>query len=100
MKKNNLIKTSDSIYRVLSVSGDKVLAVDCLHKAMPAYSELNGTQISENDLLVVTNMKLRSFEDLTPNERKVAIERYTIIAGILTVLDEPRKRIMLCHFYK
>ena len=95
MRKNDLIKTADSIYRVLSVSGDKVLAVDCLHKAMPAYSELNGTQISENDLLVATNMKLRSFEDLTPNERKVAIERYTIIAGILTVLDEPRKRIML-----
>ena len=35
MKKNDLIKTEDGIYRILSIEANRVLAMDCIKKTMP-----------------------------------------------------------------
>lgn len=34
MKKNDLIKTEDGIYRILSIEANRVLAIDCIKKTM------------------------------------------------------------------
>ena len=37
MKKNDLIKTEDGIYRILSIEANRVLAIDCIKKTMPKF---------------------------------------------------------------
>ena len=37
MKKNDLIKTEDGIYRILSIEANRVLAIDCISKTMPKF---------------------------------------------------------------
>ena len=37
MKKNDLIKTENGIFRILSIEADIVLAIDCIRKTMPKF---------------------------------------------------------------
>ena len=37
MKKNDLIKTENGIFRILSIEADRVLAIDCIRKTMPKF---------------------------------------------------------------
>ena len=37
MKKNDLIKTENGIFRILSIEADRVLAIDCIKKTMPKF---------------------------------------------------------------
>lgn len=93
MKKNDLIKTDNGIYRILSLNDDRILVIDCTKKTMPKFflvSSLGNVELLDHLPSVFPGM-----DDLSPADRKVAQERYTMIAGAVSVVDDPPQRNLM-----
>lgn len=79
MEKNELLKIGESVFRILGVFEEKVLAIDCMKKVMPCFLDI---KLFENAQKVETlPCSIPDMEDLTPAERAIAQERFTMIAG-------------------
>ena len=90
MKKNDIVKIEAGLFRILSFDGEKVLAIDCEKKTMPQFFPLSffeGAEIHEE-----ISSSLPFWEELTPNERKIAQKRYTMIAPAVAVVNDKQKR--------
>ena len=92
MKKNDLIKTNGSIFRVLSI-GDKVLAIDCKKKTMPQFFSYDF--FNDGEVINSLSPDYLEFEDLPPADRKIAQQRYTMIASAVSVLDNVKQRNLM-----
>ena len=92
MKKNDLIKTDSGIFRVLSV-GDNVLAIDCKKKTMPQFFSYDF--FSDSEIINCISPDYLEFEDLSPADRKIAQQRYTMIASAVSVLDDTKQRNLM-----
>ncbi len=99
MKKYDLLRSGDSIIRVLEVQGDRVLVIDCIKRTMPvwvntaelqSYSECTTGEMSE-----VTGVVPVGVDDLDADQRKIMYERYTMIAPILAFVADDRMRSRL-----
>ena len=90
MKKNDLLKTPNSVYRVLNIDSESVFAIDCIKKTMPKTFSLDNFKNAEP--VATLSHSFKSFDELTPSVRKVAQERYTMIAGALFVVDNTSER--------
>lgn len=96
MKKYDLIRSGDSIIRVLEIQQDNALVIDCIKRTMPIWVEMaalstySGCSISE--LSEVTGVILPSVDDLDADQQKVMHERYTMIASILSFVANDRMR--------
>ena len=96
MKKYDLLRSGDSIIRVLEVQGDRVLVIDCIKRTMPvwvetaaleSYSECTSSELSE-----VTGVLIVGVDNLDTGQRKTMYERYTMIAPILAFVADDRMR--------
>lgn len=89
-----LLKNENRIIRVLQTKDDKALVIDCLKRTMPVWitlSEIEGyVDCTEEELYTKTNVEMH--RELNGNERKIAHERFTLIAGILPFLGDVKKR--------
>lgn len=87
MKKYDLLRSGDSIIRVLEVQGDRVLVIDCIKRTMPLWVELvaleSYSECTNDDLSEVTGIVVVGVDDLDADQRKTMYERYTMIAPIL-----------------
>ena len=92
MKKNDLIKTGSSIFRILS-AGDNVLAIDCNKKTMPQFFSYDF--FSNGEIINCLSPDYPNFEDLSPADRKIAQQRYTMIASAVSVLDDVKQRNLM-----
>lgn len=90
MKKNDLLKTPNSVYRVLNIDSESVFAIDCIKKTMPKTFALDYFKNAE--LVATLSHSFKSFDELTQSVKKVAQERYTMIAGALSVIDDTPER--------
>ena len=90
MKKNDIVKTSAGVFRILSFDGEKVLAIDCEKKTMPRFFPLSDFENGE--ILDGIPCSFPFWEELTPNERKIAQKRYTMIAAAVAVVSDKQKR--------
>ncbi len=90
MRKNDIIKTKDSVYRVLNIDSESVFAIDCIKKTMPKTFSLDCFKKAEP--VAAFSHSFKSFDELTPSVRKVAQERYTMIAGAISVVDDTSER--------
>ena len=79
MKKNDLIKTENGIYRILSIEANRVLAIDCIRKTMPKLYHVSSFGNGENIDCIPVDFP--DMEDLSPADRKIAQERYTMIGS-------------------
>lgn len=100
MKENELYFNDASIVRVLAIRENKALIIDCVRRIMPQWEDISsfaGWKIGTQELLCkFTNMEVPEIDSLCPESRKKAYERYTIIAPILQLLpDERKKREMI-----
>ena len=94
MKKNDLIKTENGIFRILSIEVNRVLAIDCIKKIMPKFYSVSS--FSNGELIDCIPADFPDMEDLSPAHRKVAQERYTMIAGAVSVVDDvPKRNLMI-----
>ncbi len=92
MKKNDLIKTDSSIFRILSVC-DSVLAIDCKKKTMPQFFSYDF--FSDGEIINCLSPDYLKFEDLSPADRKIAQQRYTMIASAVSVLEDVKQRNLM-----
>lgn len=96
MKKNSLMKKDGSIIRILDISSDKLLIIDCLKKSMPKWVELslieNYTEISDSELLQSSDILVQDMDSISAESKRFIHEHYTMIAGILPFVSEERER--------
>lgn len=96
MKKYDLLRSGDSIIRVLDIQQNQILIIDCINRKMPvwvepvsleSYSECTATELSE-----VTGVNIVDADTLDADQRKVMYERYTMIAPVLSVISDDKMR--------
>lgn len=96
MKKYDLLRSGDSIIRVLELQGDRVLIIDCIKRTMPVWVEVvaldSYSECTIGELSEVTEVVLVGVDDLDAEQRKTMYERYTMIAPILPFLADDRMR--------
>ena len=94
--KNDLYFKDDSIVRVLDVKEDRALMIDCVRRTMPQWkasvSLVGWDQCSQETLYEITDVNLPELDSLSSESRKVAYERYTMIAPILRLLPDEQKK--------
>ena len=83
MKKNELIKTQEKIYRVLDVSENEILIIDCLKLTMPQWIEAasipDAETITDEELCSLTDCHIPDIDELLPADRATAHKRFTLI---------------------
>jgi putative transposase len=99
MKKYDLLRSGDSIIRVLEVQSDRVLVIDCIKRTMPVWMELDAlesySECTNGELSEITGVVLFDVGDLDADQRKTMYERYTMIAPILPLVADNRMRSQL-----
>lgn len=96
MQKNDLYFKEDLIIRVLDVKEDRALMIDCIRRTMPQWKDIvslaGWEKCSEEKLYEIADVDLPELDSLCPESRKTAYERYTMIAPILRLLSDEKKK--------
>lgn len=96
MEKNSLWKSDNTVLRVLDVKKNLVLVIDCIKRAMPRWVEAQELETFEEttlqDACDTTNIELSDMDSLDADSRRLAYERYTMIAGILPFVNDEKMR--------
>ena len=95
MKTNDLVQIDDKVYRVLHIEHERILVIDCVNRQMPVWISTNEVKaleiISETDVAESITPHI-PYDELTQEERRVAHERYTIIAPIIAFITDDQKK--------
>lgn len=93
MQKNDLFWQDGSVFRILAIQGDSVLAIDCLKRTMPHwFAPKNAAPCTETELRELTDIELFDLESLDPATKRVIHERFTLVAGVLPFLADEKMR--------
>lgn len=112
MKKHDLLRSGDSIIRILDMQGDRILVIDCMKQTMPVwvaveslkfetsefYSQCSGKEVSVctvDELFEATGFTSVDIDTLDADQRKIMHERYTMIAPILPFISDDKMRSRL-----
>ena len=99
MKKYDLLRSGDTIIRVLEIQNNRILIIDCVKRTMPVWIEpavlASYSECTSNDLFTVTGVIPVDTDTLDADQRKVMYERYTMIAPILTLITDIKRRTQL-----
>ncbi|MBT9847040.1 DDE-type integrase/transposase/recombinase [Blautia sp. MCC289] len=100
MQKNELYRNNNSMIRVLEIKNNAVLVIDCINKTMPQWIGVSffedWTKCSDETLHEITGIELQDIKTVSPEDFKVAHQRYTMIAPIIMVLtDQDKKNEMI-----
>lgn len=100
MQKNELYRNNNSIIRVLEIKNNAVLVIDCINKTMPQWIGVSffedWTECSDETLHEITGIELQNIKTVSPEDFKVAHQRYTMIVPIVMVLtDQDKKNEMI-----
>lgn len=96
MKKNELLIKDDNIIRVLEINNKNALIVDCIKRSVPHW--ISKTELTEykecstDDLSNTTGVCPLPIEELDGESRRIAYERFTIIAGVLPFVVDDKNR--------
>jgi hypothetical protein len=94
MKKNDIVKTENGVFRILGINEENVLAINCQKKIMPTSFPISFFQNGE--FLDGIPCSFPSWEELSPNDKKLAQNRYTMIAAAVAVVnDKPKRNAMI-----
>ncbi len=93
MKKNDLAKVNGEIYRILYIAGDRVLAIDCTKKTMPQFFLYSYFETAE--IVEFLPIVFHSLDELSAAKRKIAQERYTMIAAAVSVAEDVGQRNLM-----
>lgn len=96
MRRNELIQRGDSIFRVLETRKGEALVINCVQKSMPKWANqadfTDFEPCTDESFCKMTNVELPNMDALSSSDRRIAHERYTLIAGILPFLGDERRR--------
>ena len=98
MNRTKLLQSADGkqIIRILDTKNNKAMVIDCIHSAMPLYVDMEALSsyipCDDDTLCEKTGYMPESLDSLSPLRRKTALERYTVIAGVLSSLSDAKVR--------
>lgn len=96
MKKSELIRSKEKVYRILDMFEQSILVIDCLNLTMPQWIEAasisDAEVITDDELCSMTDYHLSDVENLSPEDKSIAHRRFTMISGILPVVGDKDKR--------
>lgn len=95
--KNQLLQQNGKVVRVLAIESD-VLVINCMKRTMPQWisvTDLQGYEVCDESTL--PNANIQTIERLTPEQRKVMHERYTLIAPILPFVHNEAQRTSMIY---
>ncbi len=99
MKKFDLLRSGDSIVRVLEIQGKQILTIDCIKQTMPVWVESESlksyTECNVDDLSEIAGFAMADADTLVADQRKIMYERYTMIAPILSFIANESVRSQL-----
>jgi hypothetical protein len=87
MKKLDLVILEGQLHRVLSIKEDKCLVINCIKSSMPFWTRKSYLEEKENLALSTVTIDL-----LSPANKKIAYERYSLIAPILSFVEDDYMR--------
>lgn len=101
LMKNKLYKYKDTIVRVLKESDQSVFIIDCLKTKMP-YTvhkmDFKDAILCDEDLLMQeTNEPVFDILEASEHNKKIAYDRYNMIAPLLSFMDDKHKRTSLVN---
>ena len=95
-----LLKNENQIIRVLKSQGGKALVIDCIKRTMPKWVADDSLSYfddcGEDEMFERTDYHFG--RELTPNEQRIAQERFTMISGILPFIGNEQKRSQMIDF--
>lgn len=101
MKKYDLFRNNDTIIRILEITPDRVLMIDCIKRTMPVWVELSVldsyTGCTEDELYGVTGVTITDIDTLDADQKKTMYDRYTLIAPILPFVADEKMRSQLIY---
>ena len=96
MKKNELIRKGNLIYRILEIEGDYVLVIDCIKCITPKWVEKHlfseYEQCGKEELSQISGMELKNIELLDLKSQKYINEHFALIVGILPFVSDDKMR--------
>lgn len=99
MKKYDLLRSGDSIIRILEIQDDRVLVIDCIKRSMPVWMDGESlksySECINDELIMVTGFTSVDIDTLDAEQRKVMYERYTMITPILSFIADDKMRSKL-----
>lgn len=102
MKRNELLKKEYNIIRVLELKENWVLIINCCHQDMPKWvsqTEFKDyTECNEEELTSSFQEKIRNYDSLSQSERRIAHERFTLIAGVLPFINDSKRRCSMITY--
>jgi len=103
MKKNDLILYNEQIHRLLEFKNSQVLLINCVKKTMPFFVEQSLIQYcpscAEEELKFL--LKIPDFDTLSQHKKKIAQEKFTLIAPVLPLIaNEHMRSQMIDYIYK
>lgn len=96
MRKNELRLGENTMIRVLDISGESILIVDCLKRSVPrwvqesefaCYKECGESTLSER-----TGIVPLPIENLDTKNRSYAYKRFSMITGVLPFIGNEKER--------
>lgn len=88
MKVNEIISIDGIKFRVLKIKDDNVLVVNCEKNVVPKWISVSEAQ----ECTVESDFDLPNVDELEPYQRKLAYERYGLIAPIIPFISNNRER--------
>ena len=88
MKENEIISIDGVKFRVLKIKANEVLVINCERNVVPKWISISEVQESG----IIDDFNLPSIEDLEPHQRKLAYDRYTLIAPIVPFISDSQER--------
>lgn len=93
---NDILASGESVLRIIKAYDESVLVVDCVKQRMPftvLRSDLTAYEtVDEVFLLSRTQTTVKAIGALSARERAVMHKRFTLIASLLSVLDDDAAR--------
>lgn len=102
MKKNDLLENGSRIIRVLNVKEDKALVIDCIKRTMPRWEDFSSlvgyVDCNLEKMEQVTERQILEIDSLDSGSRRIAYERFSIIAPIIPYISNliQRKYVINC----
>lgn len=91
MQNNQLLRSGETIIRVLDIKDGQAFIVDCKKQTVPKW--VNIATLTEYTICTDDTLdSLPDVNDLDPQSRKFAYERFTYIAGVLPFVTDKKRR--------
>lgn len=96
MQKNDLFWHNNDIFRVLDISQNRSFVINCTRQTMPQWYDFESftdrKACTEQDLQLQSGIVLSDIDTLSPAAKRIIHERYTVVAGVLPFLHDPKLR--------